>query len=183
MKRYSTGVIIAVSLLLFFLVIFPVSLITRAERNARQTARATDRVTLTPRSSFKDLSSSVHVPAQDPADGNKPIWGGAVNFAISDPVRDLPTSRVSDKTQGESQEVNEQNRYETKTATDAAARKGSFDGALLPTKPIESDTPSTPSLTFDGVADADNVPFIGGTVAPSDENLDVGPNDVIQTTN
>lgn len=183
MKRYSAGVIIAVSLLLFFLVIFPVSLITRAERTDKKPARATDRITLTPRSSFKDLTSSVHVPSQDPVDGNKPIWGGAVNFAVSDPVRDLPTSRVSDKAQAESQEVNEQNRYETKTATDAAARKGSFDGALQPTKPIESDTPSTPSLTFDGVAAADNVPFIGGTVAPSDENLDVGPNDVIQTTN
>src|SRR4029078_4128725 len=78
---------------------------------------------------------------------------------------------------------NELNARESKSERDGAAKVTSLDASLQNAKPIESETPSTPSLTFDGLLDSDNIPLIGGTVAPSDENLDVGPNDVIQTVN
>ncbi|HEX9629487.1 MAG TPA: carboxypeptidase-like regulatory domain-containing protein, partial [Pyrinomonadaceae bacterium] len=117
-----------------------------------------------------------------------PISAPAVGFAVSDPVRDLPSARV-EVTDGiqtlekEGHEINELNVLETKKANPFGAKAASIDGALQGPKPIESETPSVPSLTFDGISDADNDTLIGGRVAPSDENLDVGPNDVVQTVN
>jgi hypothetical protein len=118
-----------------------------------------------------------------------PISAQAVNFAISEPLRDLPdakdaaVNRTEGEAEGEGREKNELNALEIKSQRAGASKLPSVDSALQGAKPIESETPSTPSLTFDGIADADNVALIGGTVAPSDQNLDVGPNDVIQTVN
>jgi hypothetical protein len=117
-----------------------------------------------------------------------PVSAPAVAFAVSNPVRDLPAMKapVSDTSEtGERQgrEVNELNVLETKSLTTAAAKMSSIDGALQGPKPIESETPSTPSLTFDGLSDVDTGNLTGFTVVPSDENLDVGPNDVVQTVN
>ncbi|HEY6230082.1 MAG TPA: HYR domain-containing protein, partial [Pyrinomonadaceae bacterium] len=118
----------------------------------------------------------------------KPISRKAVGFAVSDPVRELaaqPNMETDhgDGSEGIEHEKNELNARESKSERPESAKTTSLDGALQSAKPIESETPSTPSLTFDGIADADNIPLIGGTVAPSDQNLDVGPNDVVQTVN
>ena len=117
-----------------------------------------------------------------------PVSAPAVAFAVSDAVRDLPAmketvSDTSETGEREGREVNELNVLETKSLTAAAAKMSSIDGALQGPKPIESETPSTPSLTFDGLSDVDTGNLTGFIVVPSDENLDVGPNDVVQTVN
>ncbi len=117
-----------------------------------------------------------------------PISAPAVGFAVSDPVRDLPSASVevtdgNQTIEREGHEKNELNALEIKSEKASANKAISIDGALQGTKPIETETPSVPSLTFDGLADSDNDTLIGGRVAPSDENIDVGPNDVVQTIN
>jgi hypothetical protein len=115
-----------------------------------------------------------------------PISARAVRFAVSDPVRSLAVAKLQidrKKGEGAAAEKNELNALEVKTQKPEAANMDSIDGALRLAKPIESETPSIPSLTFDGISDADNDILIGGPVVPSDENIDVGPNDVVQTVN
>ena len=117
-----------------------------------------------------------------------PISAQAVAFAVSEPLRDLPDAKAAAgemDIEVEGHEINQQNTIQPKIARAGAGldKLPSLDGALQGPKPIESDTPSVPSLTFDGIADTDNIPLIGGRVAPSDENLDVGRNDVVQTVN
>ncbi|HUS11297.1 MAG TPA: Calx-beta domain-containing protein [Pyrinomonadaceae bacterium] len=83
----------------------------------------------------------------------------------------------------EGREVNEQNTLQFKSAREGVDKLPSIDRALQGPKPIESETPSIPSLVFEGIADTDNIPLIGGRVAPSDQNIDVGRDDVVQTVN
>ena len=118
----------------------------------------------------------------------KPISGKAVGFAVSDPVTELAAASgletdAKEEAEGAEHEKNELNARETKSQRPEAAKMASLDAVLQNQKPIESETPSLPSLNFDGIADSENIPLIGGTVAPSDQNLDVGPNDVVQTVN
>jgi hypothetical protein len=116
-----------------------------------------------------------------------PISGRAVKFAISDPVRKLSAPKLEfdkqEKREGAEKEKNELNAREVKMQRSGLDKMPSLDASLQNAKPIESSTPSVPSLTFDGIHDADNIPLIGRTIAPSDENIDVGPNDVVQTVN
>lgn len=118
----------------------------------------------------------------------KPISGKAVGFAVSDPVTELAAASrletdAKEDAESAEHEKNELNARETKSQRPEVAKMASLDAALQNQKPLESETPSLPSLNFDGLADTDNIPLIGGTVAPSDQNLDVGPNDVVQTVN
>ncbi len=126
-------------------------------------------------------------PARVQSEPLVPISRQAVGFAVSDPVRELAgKARLEidrEEEGGAEREKNELNARQTKTQNPEAAKMPSLDLSLQNAKPIESQTPSLPSLTFDGIHDADNIPLIGGTVAPSDQNVDVGPNDVIQTVN
>src|SRR2546421_3509300 len=139
MKRYSTPILIAVTLLLVLLATFSVNRITRAEKGSQNLTASSKRKT-------GNLRSLAQTPTQ--VNETQPIWGEPANFAISDPVRDLPPALVTDRGESGPQEINEQNRYETKIATESNAKKSSIDGALQAAKPIESDTPSVPSLTF-----------------------------------
>ncbi|MDQ6623891.1 MAG: carboxypeptidase regulatory-like domain-containing protein [Verrucomicrobiota bacterium] len=115
----------------------------------------------------------------------KPIFAQAVNFAETIAVRDLPDADPSAFTNPqEGREKNELNAAQVKIAKDLSGKTPSIDSAL-PGKEKSGgiNLPGAPLITFDGLADTDNVPLIGGTVAPSDENLAVGPNDVVQTVN
>ncbi|MEY2550641.1 MAG: hypothetical protein QOG12_785 [Verrucomicrobiota bacterium] len=116
-------------------------------------------------------------------------WGTPVAFAISDAVRDMPDAPRNDAagtdTEVSGEEKNPENVMDNKTEKmDASGSPlASADGALQGAKVILSEAPSPPSLTFDGLADTDNTTAGAGIVAPSDQNLDVGPNDVVQTVN
>jgi hypothetical protein len=122
--------------------------------------------------------------------GPEPQWSTAVNFAETDALRDLPdatapNASINGDESGEGVEMNPQNSMELKTANLSSTGQPlpSVDGALQGQKVILSEAPSPPSLTFDGLADTDNVTLYGNAFAPSDQNLDVGPNDVVQTIN
>jgi hypothetical protein len=185
MKRKTAWVCITLSLLLLSCLLIPISHATRAGKSTAAASASDIRhlgldlqrmAKFTPRTLPLTQSSQV-----------TPISRQAVGFAVSEAVRDLPATtlvkRDDVQESGESHEKNELNVAEIKSQTDESAKLPSLDRALQAARPIESETPSAPSLTFDGLADADNTALIGGTVAPSDQNLDVGPNDVIQTVN
>ncbi len=110
----------------------------------------------------------------------------AINFAISEAVRDLPdvvppTSESEARLEGN--EIHEMNSQEIKTPPAAAAGLPSVD-ATLPGPVIVPNAPVLPpGITFDGLTDADNGATLGALVNPSDENIAVGPNDIVQTTN
>jgi hypothetical protein len=117
----------------------------------------------------------------------KPVFAQAVGFAVSDAVRDLPNAHglvTDEEAKGsEGREKNELNAREIKAVQAGASKIAKLDAALQGAKLIQSAAPTAPSLTFDGISDADNDTLIGGRVAPSDENVDVGPNDVVQAVN
>jgi Carboxypeptidase regulatory-like domain len=96
------------------------------------------------------------------------------NFAESAAVRDLPPAPhgVSNSPDGDL-EINELN---TESGRHSVEGSRSFDGALQsePRAPTLN-TPSTPSLTFEGIA--------ANGFAPPDTNADVGPNDIVETVN
>ena len=184
MKRSTAWVSITLLVMFLSLLLIPISHATRSNR----AASANDRQ----RQEGLDLRrmAALNQPALPRAQSEsslKPISRQAVGFAVSDPVRELAASTLETdpKEGGEDleHEINEQNAREFKSRRPEAAKLASLDASLQSLKPIESQTPSVPSLTFDGLHAVDNVPLIGGTVAPSDENVDVGPNDVVQTVN
>ncbi len=184
MKRHTTWIGIALSVAFLAVLLIPSGQAKRSNSSPSQNPTSPNRGV--------DLRSLVNYTptSQSPAQSKEslvPISGQAVGFAESDPVTELQyrtrTETDEDEQGGEGREKNELNAAERKTATSAGAKMASLDRALDPSKPIESETPTIPSLTFDGLADTDNIPLIGGTVAPSDQNIDVGPNDVVQTVN
>src|SRR5262249_22262087 len=77
--------------------------------------------------------------------------------------------------------VNDKNTEGTGVAANPNSPKQS-DGTLQTTAPVNVAIPG-PGLTFEGLSAADNTAAIGTTFAPSDENMAVGPNDIIETTN
>ncbi|MGA9997243.1 MAG: HYR domain-containing protein [Pyrinomonadaceae bacterium] len=188
MKRNTVWVLIILLALSLSFLLIPTSHANRAEVNRAPANPLTDRSLLGGSSNLAGTLGSL-TPQQSRNEKKlTPISSKAVRFAVSDAVRDLSKTRMAtDKGRGKAGEVehekNEMNALEVKTQSAKASKMPSIDSSLQGAKPIESNTPSTPSLTFDGISDADNISLIGGTVAPSDENLDVGPNDVIQTVN
>jgi len=185
MKRRTAWVSITLLVMFLSLLLIPISHATRSNRVA-----AVDKQQPQGGLDLKRMAK-LNLPTiqrDQTARSLKPISGKAVGFAVSDPVRELAgasTLETDAKEAAESveHEKNELNARETKSQRPEAAKIPSLDAALKDLKPIESETPSLPSLNFDGIADSDNIPLIGGTVAPSDQNLDVGPNDVVQTVN
>lgn len=115
-----------------------------------------------------------------------PVSVQAINFAISDPIRDLPdaagaTSESEARLEGN--EIRELNSQDIKVPPPEAAGLDSVD-ATLPGPVVVPNAPVLPpGVTFDGLTDADNGTFLGILVNPSDENIAVGPNDIVQTTN
>ncbi|HEV2828261.1 MAG TPA: HYR domain-containing protein, partial [Pyrinomonadaceae bacterium] len=185
MKRSTAWVSITLLVMFLSLLLIPISHATRSNRAA---SAFNDRQ----RQDGLDLKrmAALNQPTLPGAQSEtlKPISRQAVGFAVSDPVRELaaaPKLETDPREGGEDfeHEINELNAREFKSQRPQAAKLASLDASLQNPKPIESETPSVPSLTFDGLTAADNVPLVGGTVAPSDENLDVGPNDVVQTVN
>ena len=187
MKRIAFCIIITIVGLFLCFSLIPISHATRSHKS-----NASLNIDLSSNRGGFDLK---HVSTFTPADlvGSKraqsptPVSGRAVNFAVSEPVRNLPDAKNVLKNQStnseEGREKNELNGLEIKSLNPSAATKGSIDSALQGAKPIESETPSVPSLTFDGLSDADTAGLTGSAIAPSDENIDVGPNDVLQTVN
>src|ERR1700731_4252912 len=122
---------------------------------------------------------------------DKPISGTAIAFAESDEVRDLPDANIMTSTAdgtaesdvAEGREVNEYNGRMDKVPNAASAKLPSLDAALpgSPQGPSAVSAVGAPIANFDGIDDIVNVPLYGFRVAPSDENLAVGPNDVVQT--
>ena len=128
------------------------------------------------------------------AKADKPISGTAVAFAESDEVRDLPDASSMDAATAdgtaesdvaEGRAVNEFNGRMDKVPNAASAKLPSLDAALAgrPEGPSLASAVGAPITNFDGMDDIVNVPLFGFRVAPSDENVAVGPNDVVQTVN
>ncbi|HEX4630891.1 MAG TPA: hypothetical protein VH188_07980, partial [Chthoniobacterales bacterium] len=123
--------------------------------------------------------------------GVKPISSAAVAFAVTDAVRDLRAEDMSaseSSNNGEGEEKNPDNvglgnfkraQVATKPQTKPLP---SFDAAIKGNVPSPN-LPGGPLANFDGMAVNDGVTTIGGLVAPSDQNIAVGPRDVVQTTN
>jgi hypothetical protein len=191
MKKNAVWILITL-FVLSFLLLLPTSHASRSESSNASPTWVAD-APLSGRgfdSTFK-LTPHNLLQTQDSTSQLTPASGQAVGFAVSEPLRDLPdakdkmrsdTSREGEE-EGSAHEYNELNARETKMARASADKAASIDRALQGAKPIESETPTTPSLTFDGISAADNIATLGGTGAPSDQNLDVGPNDVVQTVN
>ena len=129
---------------------------------------------------------------------DKPISATAVAFAESDEVRDLPDAELTSMATSEdgtpeadvalAREINEQNSRLIKlpNAASASGKIPSLDGALrgAPDAPSAVSAVGAPIANFDGIDILqDAALFNGSIVAPSDENLAVGPNDVVQTVN
>src|SRR6266550_5418316 len=185
MKRNTGWILITVAVLFLSVLLIPIGNVTHSKGGA--SSLTSDRLS---RAGGLDLKGMAKLKPKGLAPQDKspvPISAPAVAFAVSEPLRDLPDAKAAGgmDIEVEGHEINEQNTIQPKIARAGAGldKLPSLDGALQGPKPIESDTPSVPSLTFDGIADTDNIPLIGGRVAPSDENLDVGRNDVVQTVN
>jgi hypothetical protein len=131
------------------------------------------------------------------ANGDKPVSAVAVAFAESDAVRDMPDADVVNASadrlgDGDGEEKNLDNVAlgEFKRAQISAYRAAhpeqkffpSVDGATRATVPSPS-LPGGPIANFDGMTANDGVTTTGSIVAPSDENIGVGPKHVVQTTN
>jgi hypothetical protein len=121
--------------------------------------------------------------------GVKPISGTAVAFAESDAVRDLPDPSDADILASvRPREMNPENVIPLKMATAQQAAMPSIDATLKkytsPLAPtIAPSAPSAPIANFDGISDLEAAGLTGFLVAPSDENLAVGPTRVVQTVN
>ncbi len=142
-----------------------------------------------------DLFVNRTQPPQQETNQVTPVASRAVGFAISPPLRDMPSpaaERNSSINSGEEQgvEINEQNTFEGRRAIPGA--RGSIDPViqtnLLQDK--QTDAPSialsmpSPTLTFEGLSSQDNLNASGGnTVMPPDTTGDVGPNHYVQNTN
>jgi len=122
----------------------------------------------------------------------KPFSGVAAAFAESDAVRDMPDAEVvhsSDilgDTDGEEKNPDNVALADFKRAQIALRPQTkpipSFDSALRGNAPSPS-LPGAPIITFDGMTANDGITTTGSIVAPSDQNMAVGPRDVVQTTN
>jgi hypothetical protein len=190
MKRNTCWIIIVIVVLFLSFSLIPVSHATRSKKT--KTSVNSDVSSNRGGFDLKHLPtfSPSNLPRTQTAQTPTPVSGRAVNFALSEPVRNLPDakdvvkdSKIQSPDTEEGREKNELNGLEIKSANPSAAMMASIDRALQGARPIASETPGVPSLTFDGLSDADNAGLIGGAVAPSDENIDIGPNDVIQTVN
>src|SRR2546423_5042510 len=136
------------------------------------------------------------------ASGQKdnPIVGTAVAFAESDADRDMPdveASMLNDFNEAENVERNPDNvslaAWISTHGPSEAVRNliPSFDAVLNGNSNAKGklsapspNLPGAPLVTFDGMTAQEGYANFGGsTVAPSDENIAVGPKDVVQTTN
>lgn len=133
-----------------------------------------------------------------------PIYGRAVGFAESQPLRNFPAEIVNAQVDDpyrfkilepefehegdEPRSVNELNSVGTGVEPDPMAPT-QRDGALQRMLPLREGATillpamPAPSLTFEGLSAADNTTVFGTTVAPPDPTGAVGPNDYVQTTN
>jgi hypothetical protein len=186
--RRNTWVLIAVLVVFLSILLIPTSYAGRY-KGSGESAKLTADKTLP--GGGPEIARRLNRPAPLQSRTQRPLTpvsARAVRFAVSEPVRELrPTSGFESDTEpkgeGEGREKNELNVKRTKTLRPDAALRPSIDRALQGARRIESEAPGAPSLTFDGLLDSDNDLLIGGRVAPSDENIDVGPNDVVQTVN
>jgi len=121
--------------------------------------------------------------------GLTPTYSRAVGFAESAPLRAFPANAgptvdpaFRNKTEeDEGREINDKNSDGTGVEPDANAPR-QRDAALQATIPQKPAIPA-PTLTFEGLSAADNIPVFGTTFAPPDPNMAVGPNDIVETTN
>lgn len=102
-----------------------------------------------------------------------PVPVRLAGFAESLPVRQLPPAPNE-----VSEPEHEFNELNTERVRKPVEGKDSVDGALQ-REPLKPDVTPPPTLTFDGIAAADE----GNSSAPPDTNGDVGPNDYVETVN
>src|SRR3954468_8240659 len=135
-------------------------------------------------------SSTVGSPSKGSTIPLKPSWETATAFAETDAVRDMPDADVSDndRVTGDGEEKNPDNvmlanfRRELVASMPRTKQIPSFDAAIIGA-PASPSAVGGPLANFDGVAANDGLITINGIVAPSDENMAVGPRDIVQTTN
>src|SRR5256714_2441897 len=122
----------------------------------------------------------------------EPISAVAVAFAETDAVRDMPDADVVNSGSermgdAEGEEKNPDNvalaDFKRAQIASMPQRKiiAPVDAAIKGNAPSPS-LPSAPIITFDGMTANDGVTTTGSIVAPSDENMAVGPRDIVQTT-
>jgi hypothetical protein len=117
----------------------------------------------------------------------RPEVSQAVGFAESVAARDLEASNPPAGAQelpgsAEGLKINDMNEERVKRPVGAMLATRSFDAALQSNEPQTQNIPG-PSTTFDGLSNTDNATVYGGGVLPSDANIDVGPNHIVQTVN
>lgn len=185
MKRKTGWILIALVALVLSVLLIPTSQANRSEVSPNR--RGTD--TSLPGASLNVERMNALLPSAlpRPQQGQKmtPISARAVKFAVSEPLRDLPNAAAASSSSNQAfqtREINEDNVAVVKQLRQTLSGKPPID-TTLSNKPIQSQTPSLPSLTFDGVSANDVGVLTGFLFAPSDENADVGPNDVVQTVN
>src|ERR1051326_473029 len=143
---------------------------------------------------FRGEAQQPRNPNTGAAPQDQPISATAVAFAESDAVRDMPDANTLidlGDDRGDGEEKNPDN-----------VALGDFRRALVASKPqtktippfdaaikgsnaaISPNLPGAPLISFDGlVANEGFITLNGTTVAPSVENLAVGPRDIVQATN
>jgi len=119
-----------------------------------------------------------------------PISAAAINFAISEPFRDLPDAKAApaseSENRGEGVEVHEMNSEDItalKTPPASSADMPSVDTTLNANPTVPNAPVLPPAVSFDGLSDADNAAVNGFVVAPSDQNMAVSRTQVVQTVN
>ncbi|HEX9423545.1 MAG TPA: hypothetical protein VF899_09890, partial [Pyrinomonadaceae bacterium] len=164
MKRSTAWLSITLLVLFLSLLLIPISYATRSNRAASAVYKQQRQGGLDLKR-MAQLSQPTLLRAQSD-NALTPISRKAVGFAVSDPVRELAASKLEtdpkEGAEGIEREKNELNARENKSQRPESAKMPSLDASLQNLKPIESETPSLPSLTFDGLADVDNIPLIGG---------------------
>lgn len=146
---------------------------------------------LAPSVRFSSAAVSEAVPRLAAAKAEKrltPTVAQAVGFAESAAVRDLERVKLSAaearKLNGlsEDRKLNELNEVPLKQSVAPVTGARTFDDALQSGEVVSANIPA-PSTTFDGLANSDNIALFGSGVLPSDDNIDVGPNHIVQTVN
>ena len=129
-------------------------------------------------------AAGVAAPAEVGSTLNGPIVGHAVGYALTAPVRDLPstTAEADPSVSQPGREINERNDEEVKQWASVPSGGSARPNGMQVSAPAINAIPG-PSLTFEGNSAANNTAFFGTTVAPPDTNGAVGPNHYVQITN
>lgn len=117
--------------------------------------------------------------------GSGPVVSQAVNFAITDAVRDMGTS--SDATQsillGQAESNTEVQEEDIREPSPSIMNSPESLGSSVQTSAPQPNALVAPTSSFEGLSNQDNANVIGGRVFPPDTDGDVGQTQYVQVTN